>query len=119
MNTNMTIPRAVLFVAWGDPFITEVLECIAGSRMPACPVYLLTDESSTVPEDAPFEVIRASFELDGKLRKAELLQHLPDEVETTFDAVVHFVQGGSGTGVHVGSLGARFDSISFSDFSAK
>ena len=82
MNTNMTIPRAVLFVAWGDPFITEVLECIAGSRMPACPVYLLTDESSAVPEDAPFEVIRASFELDGKLRKAELLQHLPDEVET-------------------------------------
>lgn len=74
--------RAILFVAWGDPFVQEVLDCIASSELPAYPLYLLTDEQTSVPEGAPLEVLRASFELHGKLRKAELIDHLPADVDT-------------------------------------
>jgi len=74
--------RAVLFVAWGDAFVREVLDCIAASSLPECPVYLLTDEHTRVPDEAPLTVLRTRFALEGKLRKAELLTHLPSEVET-------------------------------------
>ena len=60
--------RALLFVAWGDAFVQEVLDCIAGSELPRVPLYLLTDETSHVPDGAPLQVIRTSFRLHGKLR---------------------------------------------------
>ena len=74
--------RALLFVAWGDAFVQEVLDCIAGSELPRVPLYLLTDETSHVPDGAPLQVIRTSFRLHGKLRKAELIDHLPEDVDT-------------------------------------
>ena len=93
--------RAILFVAWGEFFVQEVLECIAESELPDCPLYLMCDLETPVPPAAGLEVIRVPFSLGGKLRKAELGAHLPEEVDSWL-----FLD--SDTRV-VGDLGLGFD----------
>ena len=69
--------RAILFVAWGEACVREVLDLRRESVLPPYPLFLLTDRESIVPDTEGLEVLRADFVLEGKLRKAEMLDHLP------------------------------------------
>jgi hypothetical protein len=65
-------------MAWGEEFVQEVGLCISESKLPAHPIFLITDQTTAV--DLPgVEVIRTDFVFGGKLRKAEMLDFLPPQ----------------------------------------
>ena len=74
--------RAILFVAWGESYVSDVFRCIDQSRLPGYPVFLVTDESTAVPDRRDIEIIRVSFFLEGKARKAEMIDHLPEKYDS-------------------------------------
>jgi len=70
--------RCVVFVAWGDAFISAVEECLARSPgLEGYPVYVITDLETKTPEEAPFTVVRANFKMSGHFRKSEVRSYLP------------------------------------------
>lgn len=73
---------AVVFVAWGEPFVDEVATCIRRSApyLADCDRVLVTDLDTPVAavEGLVTHVIRAVFRHEGLLRKTELLGFLPD-----------------------------------------
>lgn len=76
-------PRAVLFVAWGDPYVETINECIAAPGFPNYPIHLITDKETSVSSLPPdIHVTRIDFHLGGKTRKAEMVRGFPDEEVT-------------------------------------
>ncbi|MBE9005028.1 hypothetical protein IQ259_08245 [Fortiea sp. LEGE XX443] len=69
--------RAIVFFAWGEKYISEVLNCIKVSHMPDYDKILITDQVSEVPK-CELKVIRANFQINSLLRKTELIDFLPD-----------------------------------------
>jgi nucleotide-diphospho-sugar transferase len=71
--------RGIVFMAWGERYVGEVHRCIHESVLPDYPLFLLTDEIT--PVDIPLDnltVIRESYSLEGKIRKCELIDYLPE-----------------------------------------
>lgn len=68
--------RAIVFMAWGEEYIKEVLACIEGSILPEYDIILITDEETEVQAKG-LNVIRVKFRQAGLLRKIELVDHLP------------------------------------------
>jgi hypothetical protein len=80
---SMKNKRAIVFLAWGEKHIGLVSDCIRESRLPDCPVFLLTDEATKIDNlSKNIEVVRGDSKLSGKARKTELFNRLPDEIET-------------------------------------
>jgi hypothetical protein len=76
--------RVVLFIAWGERHLQELVACLAGSRLPDCRVVLITDTvTSTTLLPSRIEIIRRPFRWSGKERKSEALADLPDGFGTT------------------------------------
>ncbi len=76
--------HAVIFLAWGERFIKEVDSCIARSQViQGYDRILVTDlETDLSGLESQFsEIIRAPFETQGHLRKAELIRFLPETYE--------------------------------------
>ena len=81
----MTKKHAVVFLAWGDKYLKEVERCVKNSPFIATYAKVLITDQDTVLDgvDVAFtEVIRATFETQGLLRKTEMARLLPD----TYDA---------------------------------
>ncbi len=79
----MKTKRAIVFPGWGEKHIALVAECIRESRLPDCPLFLMTDETSKVEGlPASVQVLRRACRLSGKARKLELFASLPNEIET-------------------------------------
>ncbi len=75
--------RAIVFVAWGAKHIELVANCIRESRLPDCPIFLMTDATTEVaglPKDV--DLVRHDSKLSGKARKTEFFNHLPDQIQT-------------------------------------
>ena len=69
---------AVVFLAWGERYINEVLHCIDHSpTLSQYDLYLITDQTSEI-EHQQLRVIRADFKSSGLLRKTELIDFLPE-----------------------------------------
>ena len=68
--------RAIIFMAWGEKYLNEVMSCIESSVLPEYDIILITDTDSEVQEGR-VSVIRVDFKLNGLLRKVELLEHVP------------------------------------------
>ena len=67
---------AIIFMAWGNEYVNEVSSCIDNSVMPKCDIFLITDKYTNI-NDERIVVIRAEFELEGLMRKAELIKYVP------------------------------------------
>lgn len=68
---------AVVFLAWGERYINEVLHCIDHSpALSQYDLYIVTDQASEI-EHPRLRVIRADFKQSGLLRKTELIDFLP------------------------------------------
>jgi len=72
---------AVVFVAWGEQFVQQVESCIQQSKaLHGHDIILITDEETVL--DGLLgnfsQVIRAPFETEHHLRKAEMIKFLPD-----------------------------------------
>jgi hypothetical protein len=79
VNSN----RAIVFFAWGADYIERVVASVHESRLPKYPIFVMTDSAtdvSALPRE--FEVAKVDCELSGKVRKAELLARLPEEIGT-------------------------------------
>jgi hypothetical protein len=75
-----TTGRKIVFMAWGEKYIEEVFNCITKSALPDYPKILITDGQTVVDLDIPdLTVIRVEFELDGRARKAGLIDLLPHD----------------------------------------
>lgn len=73
--------QAVVFLAWGEKHLREVESCVKQSKaIKGYDHILITDGNTDVKIlTCNFtEVIKASFETEGLLRKAELINFLPD-----------------------------------------
>ncbi|OCQ90651.1 hypothetical protein BCD64_28745 [Nostoc sp. MBR 210] len=73
--------RAIIFLAWGEKYINEVLNCIKESHLPDYDKILITDQISEVPK-CELKVIRADFKTNSLLRKAELIDFLPNNYDS-------------------------------------
>ena len=73
--------RAIIYLAWGEKYISEVLSSIAMSNLPDYDQILITDLTSEVPK-YNLKVIRADFSMDGLLRKTELINFLSDNYDS-------------------------------------
>ena len=79
-NDVDTTGRKIVFMAWGEKYIEEVFNCITKSALPDYPKILITDGQTVVDLDIPdLTVIRVEFELDGRARKAGLIDLLPHD----------------------------------------
>ena len=79
----MAKKRAILFLAWGEVCIREMASCIMQSRLPPYPIYLITDETTDLNGlPAHVKSKRVGFTLDGKVRKCDLVNHLPNGIDT-------------------------------------
>ena len=59
--------RAILFMAWGERYINEMLTCITESVLPDYPIFLISDESTPVDVDSDrLSIIRGKFTLNGE-----------------------------------------------------
>lgn len=77
--------QGVVFLAWGEKFIQEVESCIRRSKaLKGYDLILITDENTDLINlRCTFaEVVKASFETEGHLRKTELIQFLPKTYDT-------------------------------------
>jgi hypothetical protein len=75
--------RGIVFFAWGDDWIERAAASIRESKLPEYPVFLVTDpttDTKALPKNV--EVVRLSFQLSGKARKAELFALLPSQIDT-------------------------------------
>jgi hypothetical protein len=75
--------RAIVFFAWGAEYVDHVARCVRESQLPDYPVFLITDMVTDVG-NLPLQiaVVRRDPQFSGKVRKAELLTCLPEEIET-------------------------------------
>lgn len=77
--------RAVVFLAWGERFIQEVESCVRRSKaIQGYDFILITDQDTDLGRfQCDFaEVIKASFETKGLLRKTELIKFLPERYDS-------------------------------------
>jgi len=81
MFKKMSTERAIIFLAWGEKYIAEVLNCVNTSVLPDYDLILITDQESEVP-DEQLTVIRAQFKTEGLLRKGELLDFMPQDYDS-------------------------------------
>lgn len=75
---------AVVFLAWGEKYLKEVEHCVSQSKaLLEYDLILITDSDTDIKDlSCDFEdVIRASFETKGLLRKAEILKFLPNKYD--------------------------------------
>jgi len=77
--------QAIIFIAWGDEYIHEVGYCIRQS--PALHEYdliLITDNNTHLDNlQCKFtEILKVPFELEGYLRKTELVKYLPEAYDS-------------------------------------
>ncbi len=78
----MAVKRAIVFMVWGDKYVSHVADCVRESQLPDVPVYLLTDaESDTSCLQSHVQVIRCDIRYAGKLAKLELMRNLPQDLE--------------------------------------
>lgn len=76
--------QAVIFLAWGEKYIKEVKFCIEQSKAIRDFECILITDTETDLQNLPSgftEVIRAPFESEGLIRKAELIKFLPDNYD--------------------------------------
>ena len=77
---------SVIFLAWGDKFIEEVVSCISKSSkfLKDYDLILITDFDTNITKVEPLvkTVVRAEFENEGLLRKTELHKHIPSGYES-------------------------------------
>lgn len=76
--------HAIVFLAWGKKYVTEVESCIRRSKaIEGYDIVLITDLATDLDglQHRFTEVIRASFETEGLLRKAELVKFLPEKYD--------------------------------------
>ena len=73
--------RAIVFMAWGEKYINEVLACIKRSELPEYDILLITDEETEV-EIEDVVVIRREFKTKGLMRKIELARAIPKEYKS-------------------------------------
>ncbi len=75
----MNKKRAIIFLAWGERFVQEMKQCVIESQLAHYPIFLITDEETPVTlQFDQLNVTRVRFALDGKVRKCELANHLPE-----------------------------------------
>lgn len=75
--------RGILLHVWGDEFAARAGRLLSESALPDYIVYLVTDRQTPLSIDHPrLRVIRGDFRLAGKMRKAELVHYLPNDVDT-------------------------------------
>ncbi|NES81796.1 MAG: hypothetical protein F6K10_10545 [Moorea sp. SIO2B7] len=77
----MSKKYAVVFLAWGEKYIKEVESCVKMSKaIQGYDLILITDMDTDIENlHCNFvEIIRASFETEGLLRKTELTKFLPE-----------------------------------------
>lgn len=75
--------RGILFLVWGESCIHEMARCLEESRFPPYPIFLITDletDTSVLPEYVTIK--RVTFTLEGKVRKCDLVNHLPEGIDT-------------------------------------
>ena len=74
----MPSKRAILFMAWGQRYLADLERCLSESHLPDYPVFLMTDARTPVNHfKKRLNVIRCAFNLDGKMRKCEMVDYLP------------------------------------------
>jgi hypothetical protein len=81
----MSQSYAVLFFAWGDLYVRETEQCILKSKpIQQYDRILLTDQETDVSsiENSFTNVIRVPFESTGLIRKAELIDYLPQNYDS-------------------------------------
>lgn len=69
--------RAIIFIVWGQKYINDVLSCVENSAIQDYDKFLITDECESVAFDG-LTVIKVRFQLDGLVRKSEILKFLPE-----------------------------------------
>lgn len=80
---SMKSNRAIVFSAWGAEYVDRVASCIRESELPPYPIFMITDTATDVTGlPAGIEVLRCDSRLSGKVRKAELFAHVPENIET-------------------------------------
>jgi len=80
----MTDRYAVLFFAWGDSYVRETELCILKSKpIHKYDLILLTDHETDVTSIEKWfaKIIRITFESTGYIRKAELINHIPENYD--------------------------------------
>ena len=76
------VPRAIVFLAWGDAAVDATRACLEKSTLPPYPVYFLTNKSTDTRALGPdVKVVICDFGVDGKGRKSALLEWMPPEIE--------------------------------------
>lgn len=80
----MSYKRAIVYMAWGEKYITQVIHSITSSQLPDYPVILITDESYTPSENDRYfkEIIPVKFHTQGLNRKSEMVSHLPTQYDS-------------------------------------
>jgi len=79
----MSTKRGIFFLAWGERCIDELCACLSESQLPDYPIFLITDqETNTDPLPESVQVKRVEFALEGKVRKCDLVNHLPEGFDT-------------------------------------
>jgi hypothetical protein len=68
--------RAIVFMAWGEKYINDVSSCIQDSVLPDYDIFVVTDGETDVAIEG-VSIIRANFNFNGLIRKAELFKYLP------------------------------------------
>lgn len=75
--------RAIVFLAWGDKAIAQIVRCLSESKLPDYPVYLITDAATnTDPLPQHVSIVLTEFTLARTQRKNALVRELPDGLET-------------------------------------
>jgi hypothetical protein len=78
--------RAIVFLAWGEKHIAEMWKCIGESELPDYPLFLITNEGTSVDvADDRLTVLRVDFKLMGRkghARCGELWDHIPPGFDT-------------------------------------
>lgn len=86
MDSNeLSVPdkRAIVFLAWGDTAIAQIVRCLANSILPDYPIYLITD-AATDTHSLPRHVtiVLTEYTIAGNRRKNALIRDMPDGLET-------------------------------------
>lgn len=75
--------RAIVFLAWGDKAIAQIVRCLSESKLPDYPVYLITDvATNTDPLPKNVSIVLTEFTIAGNRRKNALIRDMPDGLET-------------------------------------
>lgn len=79
------LKRAIIFLAWGEKYIEEVGQCVSNSPyIQQYDLILITDKETNIDkfEHCFTKVIRAKFDAQGLVKKAELIKYLPDDYDS-------------------------------------